>query len=352
MAQLDLEVALRSANAAVEIMLPRARRVMNRISALPEADLRDLPKFREDFTQDGLAGYIEALEEWVRAPWRARSRKILQDHGVNCDGIPVEILDDSEGVDKTTAAIDHLESTDNPILTVLIASGLVSLWLRDGHTKAQGQLSALDRAKEGFRRLSSSETSDELLAELLRRAAADTEYLPKAETIVKAAVALRELGCVISNESTWDGTLELIVEAHSTVIKLTQLRGKDSTSFAGLLSGKLLSEVQTSLEQKAKTSEDEYKTLELEFNSLCSTGVSLGIQPSVLPSGIPDLRREVERLRRIYHEKLGEDGMRLLAFLQEREEFPHDLTPKQLENGLLALRPSIARAIRGERLDA
>jgi hypothetical protein len=120
----DLEALLRRANAAADSILPRAQRLMSRISSLAGSAVGDMPKFRGDFTQDGLLSYIENLEEWSKTPWRGRSRQILQDCGINCDGIQVEVLDDSEGVSKTVAAIAVLHQSANPALAPLIDAGL------------------------------------------------------------------------------------------------------------------------------------------------------------------------------------------------------------------------------------
>src|SRR5271170_4447347 len=126
-ARKDLEVFLRTANTVVEGMLPRARRLRARISSLRESASDDVPEFGSDFTQEGLFTYIDRLEEWIRSPWRARSRNILQDHGINCEGLPMEVLDDSEGVENTTAAITLLQRSGNPALSTLKDCGLVTL---------------------------------------------------------------------------------------------------------------------------------------------------------------------------------------------------------------------------------
>lgn len=317
----DLELLLRTANAVADTMLPQARKLRNRISSLPESERHNMPEFSEDFTQEGLSSYITRLEEWIRNPWRTRSRTMLQQQGISCDGLPGEVLDDSEGTENTASGIKRLEQSANPALPMLRESGLVTSWLRDGHGAVKKRLDAIERAKEGFCRLVAHKVPEEVRTELLLRAVLDTSRLVEAEEIAKKAETLHELGCTISNDASWDETFSRIIKVHNSVTTLSELHETNITSFADASQKNNLAEVLLSLEEQVMKSKIERDGLLDEWRSLSSAAASIQISISsdVSANSIPKLRREVERLREEFRQRLGEEGMELLEFLRGKQ---------------------------------
>lgn len=349
----DLEQMLRSANSLVDTMLPRARRLLEKVSSLRKDGSDEPPPFDGDFSQEGLLRHLDRLEEWTRAPWRARSRKILESKGVKCDGLSSDLLDDWDGTEKTAAAIEQLRRTENPA-AVLATSDILLSWLREGHSDAQKRLSALDRAREGFCRLAKCRIPQELSSELIRRAVLNTDCLMAMEKIASEAETLKELEFDIASDSSWDETISAVEAVYDSIMKLVHLLGTNASSAAAEVEKKSLLEAKNVLQKKVELCESERARLRDEWLSLSSAATALSIPMTTTspPERIPELRKEVKALLDSCLGRLGESGMQLLGFLREQSEYPRDMTSKQIEEALLAVRPMISQALKGKKSHA
>lgn len=349
MSETNLEARLHTATATVDILLRRARKLRDRALPLAKTALIDMPQFDDDFSEDGLVGHLDALDEWIRNPVRIRNRAILAGLGIATDSLPSELLDDSEGIDATADAFRDLKESKHAAFPLLLERGLIASWLREGLPATAKKLALLGKAREGFSRLIEYKIPDRLRDEMVVRVAADLTYLSTAEELVRRAQVLNEMGCVWAPDASPDDVNIAVDAAYRNVATLRELTGTGDSAFDELVNGKELRIAADVLKQAASEKEVLRSKLLEEWKSLSDAARILNVPSasSAPPRSIPSLEREVEVLRDECLRMLGDDGMLILKFLRGEADFPRGFTKEQIEHALMVLRPTLTKALKG-----
>ena len=346
MANIELEVRLRNAAASAQSLLKRGQKLQHRAALLGGSGLRGRPTFDRDCSETGLSTHLDMLEEWIRNPVRVRNRQVLEEAGISTDGLSTDVLDDSEGCDSTASAVTGLK--EHPAIRLLLERRIITAWLKESHAIVAQKLAYLGRAQGGFVRLMGYDIPAQVRDEMFVRAAGDSQFLSAAEELARRAQALEKLGCSWISDGDLDVMGSSVDAAHQHMITLKKLTG-DETTVEQIVRGKDFEAAANALGVVVLEKEALRSRLRQEWGTLSATAKLLNafVGSEMPPESIPTLETEVIALRQACLSTLGDDGMSVLNFLRGDADFPKTFTPGQIEHALTALRPSLARALKG-----
>jgi hypothetical protein len=140
----------------------------------------------------------------------------------------------------------------------------------------------------------------------------------------------------------------ILINIHDALGKLQQEYGIQKAEISELVKGKPLQEAHDLLNKKLEDCSVRKRKLLEEWKLYSTTLRSIGCKVPEAPSSIPELEKENERLRNECLNQLGEGGVRFLKFLKGEEDFPKEISKKDIEKALVILRPLFVKFLKEE----
>jgi hypothetical protein len=175
-----------------EEQLKATRDLANKANLLPKGAKKNIPVFTGDWSDDKIREFIERLKDSIINPLRHKNRKILEDIGITVKGIPEDIFDDSNGIEKINSHFASLKEVGESILDILIRNEILYGWLKEGTDNTIENLQEILNAKTAFQRILDSDIDEGIKDELLRRSITDRDFIQDAENTIS------QIKCVLS----------------------------------------------------------------------------------------------------------------------------------------------------------
>ena len=342
----NLEERIRKSDYTVESLLKEARELSNKASSLHLEERKELPKFLGLWKEDELNNYLRNLKEAIDEPRIARSRKLLEDMGISSKGISKEILEKIEEIEEITRLSNELKEDIGEASNVLIEGGILVRWLKDGASKAKGNLQLVVNDMAGFKRLLSLENlSEDVKKEFLKTAFEDFTSISEAEDLNSKIFYLKEYGVMV--DYLGGNLKEFSRKCETTYQSLKEVENKyklPADKVKEWVKGKDLEEAYTYLDKKKEELSKEYNELKREWKELAD----ILEEEALEPEGIPNLKKEIKEFEARCIKNLGKSGQILLKFFMGKADFPNKLSKEEIKNALKKLRPIIMKNFRDE----
>lgn len=342
----NLEERIRKSTWTVEGLLTEARELSNKASRLHPGEQKELPKFLGLWKEDELNNYLRNLKEAIDEPRIARARKLLEDMGISSKGISKEILEKIEEIEEITRLYNELKEDLGEAINVLIEGEILVRWLKDGASKAKGNLQLAVNDRAGYKRLLSLENlSEDVKKEFLKTAFEDSTSISEAEALNSKTFYLKEYGLMVDYNG--ENLKEFSRKCETTYQSIKEVENKYKLPIDEVkewVKGKDLEEAYIYLDKKKEEISKEYNELKREWKGLAD----ILDEEALEPEGIPNLRKELKEFEERFMKNLGKSGQILWKFFMGKANFPNKLTKKELKNALTKLRPIIMKNFRDE----
>jgi hypothetical protein len=345
----DLLTRLHAATIEIDELERRGKRLQDRVLRLEEKQRDGVPAFSGPWTKPCIEIHLERLEEWLRTPVRARNRSRLEAAGVEVNRLDGEVLDDSDTTDSIAALVGDIGSGCSDLKPYVTGKEALSRWLATGAAGATAKLTAVKGALERYKRLLLVPIGQGHRDELVAQGVQDPDKLGEIEEKTTAVALLLELGINVPAELTvadlWAG-----IKATADVVSVLRAQFPEHLDkLEETLKGFPLVEARQLLEQMLEGCRKQHEELVYEWRNLHSTVCLLGLgdQKSMPPKSLSGLRQQIQTFRDQCSDKIGEKGLKLLAFLKGERGFPEDLALAEVRESLLALKPFISVGIGG-----
>jgi len=270
---------------------------------------------------------------------------LLEDNGVKVKGIPEDIFDDSESLDKIA---ENLKKVNEKMAKLITEKEMINAWLREGTPAALENLGEILNAKGAFQRILESDTEESLKDELLIKCIQQRDFIEKAEEIISQINLIKGYGI----DTKYEGTLEALqMQLSGLKAKLEELENEykiPRSEVTAAVEGKALSEADETLKRKIEEYSKKKAKLREEYRMYSSTLKSLGFDVQVEPQGLHDLGKAVEELKQESIKALGDQGFSILQFLKGEGEFPKKISQESMKKTLEILRPFFLKALKEE----
>ena len=274
--------------------------------------------------------WLRTMEEYRRRPRLARSKQLLEAHGIDTGPIPAAVLEDSDALSELFQKID-------PFPTVIRAASVKALAaaLTKGVDDATNVLEQFSEAMDAIGDLETRSAAHPWVYELVAKSIAASptdasDIAEEADAILQHAIAASQHGVTI-------GTFETLSDALGALSAFTGgLAERNRYSIdEGLsqnsndLKGHDLHTATSTLEQSLERLQNEKKQLAQQASDLLSQLDALGrtvdIEASTLAElrgRVPELRTALEERRRVLRESLGKDVYQVVQTLAEGQVPP------------------------------
>jgi uncharacterized coiled-coil protein SlyX len=341
--QSDLLARLHAATVEVDELRHKAAKIEAQAARLSKQQQAEMPSFTGPWTRASIEVYLERVEEWVRKPVRAQNRARLTEVGVQPKGVGEALLDDSETTDEIVRVIERITTACPFLKPFLVADNALPAWIGQGSAYTKEKLTSIEREIDGFKRLSETAAGDGHYDELLSSAVSEPNQIRLVTTKATTLKAFIGFGIVlppsVSVASSWPSVSEVNEAIYSLTINFPEHFERIQAS----LQRKTLSEVNEIVGSKLQECRRTQEKLTVDWQRLHNTLGLLGEGRSdtLPPRSLIALEQQITDFLKICSDKIGKDGLALLAFLQGEEEFPTSLSTEDIHKALLSLRTFI-----------
>lgn len=340
----DLLSRLHAADLTVDDLFRKAMRIRDRVSRLGEAQRSGKPPFSGPWTKEAIQVHIERVAEWVRTPTRAANRQRLEALGVRGAAVKPEALDNSEFLDEVLREVDEIIAACPALKESLLADDRLAAWLSAGTEEARAKLSALKEGIGGCKRINDAKIASEHRKELLAGCTSDPERVSDCQKVAKQVESVLEYNITISADAGVSAQEAMLRSLSESLLLLQSRFPERLEALRPSLDSQPAAEAEKLVTAEVGRSENEYAELLAEWERLQKTLRLLGGEDPVssTPRTLGGLREQISEFRKQCSTKVGEEGMKLLVFLQGDSDFPAGLTLEAVRDALLSLRPLIA----------
>ncbi len=332
----------------VEEISTKAKGSAVKAKQLPEGARRNIPVFSGGWSEENVTSFYEKFEESVRDPLRHNNRKQLEDIGIYTKGIPEAIFDDSNGVEEVVALFNSLKKVNEVMTKILVGKGILLSWLREDIERTRENLKGLCDARKAFQRIFDSVIEDDIKSELIEMAIRDRTLISTAEDTISRLEFLIGYGISVERGKDFESFKSKVESAYqkTKILESEYKIPRDEISI--LVRGKSLNDAEMLLgAELARCSEGKRVLLEA-WQIYVATLQSIGRKVPDVPHGLQELQEGVEGLRKECLDALGEDGLKILAFLRGEVDFPDGVSKGSIKKALEVLRPIFMRLLKEE----
>lgn len=321
---------------AAEDLLSRLKELEEMAESLPGGKRERLPRFSGDWSAESVEKHVDRLEDAIREPVRYENKEKLQWAGVEVDGLPDEMLDDSAVIEQITKRIEQIREEIDESLK---PEERVTLWLREeGAASTEARLRDIQDAKPGFRDILEADVDSGFRSALIERAMEDLACLSSAREAIETVKRLSGYGVDLSYEGDLASFQQNVSSVWSRIRGIQDEFGLMDEKIRSRVEDKDLSEVDGLLKDLFERESKRKRNLCEEWRMYALALKSGGTEVGSPPRAIEELEARLEGLREECRNLMGQSAPELLAFLRGEGEFP-EMEKEEIEKALVVLRP-------------
>jgi len=332
----------------VDTLSSQAKVLATKAKLLPSDAKKSIPIYSGEWSEDSVQKFFEKFRESIINPLRHKNRELLENIGIQAKGISEEVFDDSLSIEVVISSFDGIKKFNENISRILIQKEILLGWLREGLDKAKENLQEILDSKIAFKRIINSNVDKNLVDELLQKSIVDRGFITSAEDILSKIKFVIEYGISTEYKDNFDAFKSNLEDVYKNLESLQTEYKIPKDEIIKLVNEKLLHDVDEVLNEKLEECSGKKRRLLEEWKIYSNTLQSIKREVSEPPRGLQELEEGVKKLKVECIDALGEEGLRILAFLKGEEDFPDKISKDDIKKALEILRPVFIKFLREE----
>ena len=286
----------------------------------PELQFPEVPL---PLTLESVEDWLTTVEECRRKPRLARSKQLLEAHGIDTASIPAGVLESFDAIASLLQTVD-----DFPVAIQAASLSAVGRALTKDIADATSVVEQFCEAVDEIRRLEGQAVDYPWVYELAVKSVADdpvngTEIYQQAQEVLQHALAAASCGVIIDDFETLDVALAVLLTFNEALAERNRRFAVEELSPGN--DDLKNHNVQTAtgiLQQTVQRLTSEKQSLIQQVNALLSELESVGITFDVeattvaeLRARVPQLRAALDKRRRTLRKSLGKDVYEIVEVL-------------------------------------
>ena len=286
----------------------------------PELQLPDMPLH---LSLASVEGWLTTVEECRRKPRLARSKHLLEAHGIDTTSIPAPVLESFDAIASLLQKID-----DFPISIQTASLAAVGRALTKDVADAAAVVDQFGEAVEAIADLERQAVDNPWVYELAVKSVADrpadgTQVYQQAGEVLQHVLAARRCGVIVDNFETLGVALAALSTFNDALAERNERFAVEELSpRSDDLKDHDLQTATAILHQTVQRLTSEKQLLTQQVQKLVSDLESVGITPDVeattvseLRARVPELRTALDKRRRTLRKSLGNDVYKIVEVL-------------------------------------